>query len=52
MVFPPQSGCRVYRLKNDDSVDPADAVSGFGCAAGCAAGAGAGSSRFDERFEE
>jgi hypothetical protein len=23
-----------YRLKNDDNVDPADAVSGFACAAG------------------
>jgi hypothetical protein len=42
-----------YRLKNDDNVDPADAVSGLaGAAGGCAAGAGAGSSRFDERFEE
>lgn len=41
-----------YRLKNDDSVDPADvdAASGF-AGAGCAAGAGAGSSRF-ERFDE
>ena len=40
-----------YRLKNDDIVELADAVSGFGWAAGCAAGAGAGSSRFDERLE-
>ena len=43
-------GNQYHRLKNDDSVDPADA-SGFGGAgAGCAAGAGAGSSRF-ERFD-
>jgi hypothetical protein len=42
----------LYRLKNDDNVDPADAVSGLAAAAGCAAGAGAGSSRFDERFDE
>jgi hypothetical protein len=42
-----------YRRKNDDSVDPAEAVSGFACAAGgCAAGGGAGSSRFEERFDE
>ncbi|TWB66390.1 hypothetical protein FBZ94_10162 [Bradyrhizobium sacchari] len=41
----------VYRLKNDVSVDPADAVSGL-AGAGCGGGAGAGSSRFDERFEE
>jgi hypothetical protein len=48
------AGLRIrYRRKNDDNVDPADAVSGFACATGCAAaGAGAGSSRFDERFEE
>jgi len=42
-----------YRLKNDDNVDPADAVSGFAAAAaGGATGAGAGSSRFEERLEE
>lgn len=44
-------GLASYLLKNDDSVDPADAVSGL-AGAGCAAAAGAGSSRFDERFEE
>lgn len=51
---PALGGRNIYRLKNDDSVDPveAEAASGFaGAGAGCAAGAGAGSSRF-ERFEE
>jgi len=42
----------LYRLKNDDIVDPADAVSGLaGAAAAAGCGAGAGSSRF-ERLEE
>jgi hypothetical protein len=43
----------LYRLKNDDIVDPADAVSGLAvaAAAGCGVGAGVGSSRF-ERLEE
>lgn len=42
----------IYRLKNEDSVDPAEAEAASGFAgAGCAAGVGAGSSRF-ERLDE
>jgi hypothetical protein len=47
-LLPSRKGAS-YRLKNDDSVDVADAASGF-AGAGGAAGAGAGSSRL-LRFE-